>query len=51
LGNEILTLIDEEISPGNYEVEFSSSILTSGVYYYTLQANDFTQTKKMILLK
>jgi hypothetical protein len=51
LGNEIASLIDEEISPGNYEVELNSSILTSGVYYYTLQANNFTQTKKMILIK
>ena len=51
LGNEIKTLVSEEISPGNYEVEFNSNILTSGIYFYKLQAGNFTQTKKMILLK
>jgi len=55
LGNEIVTLINEEKQPGTYEVEFSpeSSIKhpASGIYFYQLKASDFTETKKMILIK
>jgi photosystem II stability/assembly factor-like uncharacterized protein len=51
LGNEIETLVDEEKPAGKYEVEFDASTLTSGVYFYQLDAGDFVQTKKMILLK
>ena len=51
LGNEIITLVDEEKSPGVYEVEFNASNLPSGVYFYRLQAGSFNQIKKMILIK
>jgi hypothetical protein len=51
LGNEIATLINEEKPAGSYEVEINSSDLVSGVYFYRLQAGNFTETKKMILLK
>jgi hypothetical protein len=60
LGNEIATLVNEELSPGEYEVEFNGSSgssfrlagnLTSGIYFYTLRAGDFIQTKKMVLLR
>jgi hypothetical protein len=51
LGNEITTLINEEKQVGNYEVEFNGSGLPSGIYFYRLQAIEFTQVKKMILLK
>lgn len=51
LGNEITTLVNEQKSPGTYEIEFDRNGLSSGVYYYKLQAGDFTDTKKMILLK
>lgn len=56
LGNEVTTLIYEELPAGEYEVEFNSNSvfvpdLTSGLYFYQLQAGDFVQTKKMILLK
>ncbi|MEO8399826.1 MAG: Omp28-related outer membrane protein [Ignavibacteriaceae bacterium] len=51
LGNEIAVLVNENKSPGNYEVNFDASNLSSGVYYYTLKTGSFTQTKKMILLK
>ena len=60
LGNELATLVNAELSPGEYEVEFnatsSSSFrlarnLSSGIYFYTLRTGEFIQTKKMILLK
>jgi photosystem II stability/assembly factor-like uncharacterized protein len=56
LGNEIATLVNEELLPGEYEVEFNDHSgevrnLTSGVYFYTLKAGGFVQTKKMILMK
>ena len=56
LGNEIVTLVNEEQPAGNYEVEFnvardSRPAIASGIYFYKLQAGDFFETKKMILLK
>jgi uncharacterized delta-60 repeat protein len=51
LGNEVATLIDEYKSAGSYEVEFEALRLTSGIYFYKLQAGSFIETKKMILLK
>jgi hypothetical protein len=51
LGQEIETLVNEEKTAGNYEVEFYAANLPSGVYFYSLQAGDFVQTRKMILLK
>jgi hypothetical protein len=51
LGNEIATLVNEEKSPGAYEVEFNGTGLTSGMYFYTLNVGSYSETKKMILLK
>jgi hypothetical protein len=51
LGNEIATLVNEEIPAGIYEAEFDATQLTSGIYFYKLQAGPFIETKKMILLK
>ena len=51
LGKEVATLVDEYNSAGNYEVEFNSSDLPSGVYFYTLKAESYSQTRKMLLLK
>ena len=51
LGNEIMTLLDEEKSPGNYEIEVDSKNLASGVYVYKLQTRIFAESKKMILLR
>ncbi len=51
LGSEVITLVNEEKSAGEYEVEFNSKQLTSGMYFYTLKAGSFVQTKKMVLLK
>lgn len=51
LGAEIATLVEEEKTAGRYEVNFNASSLASGVYIYRLQANDFVNVKKMVLLK
>ena len=51
LGNEIVTLVNEEKPAGSYGVEFDGSNLSSGVYFYQLRATDYLQTKKMILLR
>jgi hypothetical protein len=51
LGGEITTLVEEEKNIGNYKVEFNSSGLTSGIYFYQLKAADYIETKKMILLR
>jgi photosystem II stability/assembly factor-like uncharacterized protein len=51
LGNEVATLVNEEKTAGTYEINFNASGLTSGVYFYKLQAGSFVQTKKMILLR
>lgn len=51
LGNEIATLVNEEKPAGKYEVEFNGEGLSSGMYFYTLTAGSFSETKKMILLK
>jgi len=51
IGNEIATLVYEEKPAGSYEVEFSSSKLASGIYFYSLSTNNFLATKKMILLR
>jgi aminopeptidase N len=51
LGKEIATLVEEEKPIGIYEVEFDASNLPSGIYFYSLNAGEFNQTKKMILLK
>ena len=51
LRNEIAAIINEEKSAGNYEVNFDGTDLSSGVYFYRLQAGTFTDTKKFILMK
>jgi len=51
LGNEVVTLVNEEKPAGKYEVEFDASALTSGVYFYQLNAGEFVNTKKMMLVK
>jgi len=51
LGNEVRTLVREEKAAGSYELKFDAGNLPSGVYFYKIQAGNFTQTKKMILMK
>jgi hypothetical protein len=53
LGNEVATLVNEELPAGEYEAEFSINNLqlTSGVYFYQLRVETFLETKKMLLIK
>ncbi len=51
LGSEIIVLVNGEKSKGSYEVEFDGTNLSSGIYFYRLQAGGFTETKKMVLMK
>jgi hypothetical protein len=51
VGKEIETLINKEMSAGNYTIDFNASRLSSGTYFYKLTSGVFSQTKKMILLK
>ncbi|MCB9220051.1 MAG: T9SS type A sorting domain-containing protein [Ignavibacteriales bacterium] len=51
LGGEIKTLVNEFQKPGNYQITFDASSLSSGIYFYKLQINDNSLVKKMMLLK
>lgn len=51
LGKVVATLLNEEKTAGAYEVNFSVQNLASGIYFYTINAGNFTSTKKMILMK
>ena len=51
LGKEVATLVNKEKSTGNYEVKFNASYLPSGVYVYKITTTNFSQTRKMLLVK
>ncbi|MBK9098230.1 MAG: T9SS type A sorting domain-containing protein [bacterium] len=51
LGNEIAILVNEEKPAGKYEINFNANNLSSGVYIYTIQAANFVESKKMLLIK
>jgi hypothetical protein len=51
LGRVVTTLINEQLQPGTFEVEWNASNYPSGVYYYRITIEEYTQTKKMILIK
>jgi hypothetical protein len=51
LGQKVETLLNQNMKSGNHEVEFNGSRLSSGIYYYRIEAGKFYQVKKMILLK
>ncbi len=50
-GKEIKLLINENLSSGVYEISYDAGELPSGIYFYKLECDDFTQTKKMIVVK
>jgi len=51
LGNEVASLVDEVQPSGNYEVTFDASSLSSGTYFYKLQAGSLVETRKMVLTR
>lgn len=51
LGREIRTLVNESLKSGTYEVSFDGSQIPSGIYFYKLESENFSETKKMILIK
>ena len=51
IGNEVAVVVDEINSAGIHQTEFDAAGLSSGIYYYTLQAGSFIETRKMILLR
>ena len=51
LGNEVTTLVDAQLKPGTYEVDFDGTNFASGIYYYRLTAGEYIETKKMIFIK
>jgi uncharacterized delta-60 repeat protein len=50
-GREVQTLVNERLQSGTYEAKFDGSMLNSGVYFYKLITDGFTETKKMLMLK
>lgn len=51
LGREVAALVNQEQPVGNYQLEFNAADLSSGIYFYRIQAGQFVETKKMILMK
>ena len=51
VGEEVATLVNEEEPAGYYQIKFNASNLASGIYFYTLTAGNFRETKKLVLLK
>ena len=51
LGREVTILINEEKPAGSYEVQFTASGLTSGIYFYQIKAGEYSETKKMLMIK
>ncbi len=51
IGREIVTLVNEKLQPGTYEVTFDGSKYASGVYFYQLRTGDFLNTKRMVMIK
>ena len=50
-GREISTLVNELKTAGNHSVSFTGSSLSSGVYFYKIEAGNFVETKRMVLVK
>jgi hypothetical protein len=50
-GKKIQTLVNEQLQPGSYEINFNGSDLASGMYFYKLASGDFTEIKSAVLIK
>ena len=51
VGEEVVTLLNEEQNAGRYQIQWNATQLASGVYFYRIQAGQFSDTKKMIMMK
>jgi len=51
LGREVTTLVNEQLKPGSYEIDWDGSNFSSSVYFYKIISGDFVETKKMVLMK
>jgi hypothetical protein len=51
LGREVATLVNEKKDAGTYSVQWNATKMSSGVYFYTLQAAESRETKRMVLIK
>jgi len=51
IGNEVAVLVDELKSAGTHQIKFNAVGLSSGIYYYTIQAGSFSETRKLVLMK
>jgi hypothetical protein len=51
MGQRVATVVNEQMSPGSYNVTFDAKNLPSGIYFYRMSAGDFTAIKKMTLMK
>jgi hypothetical protein len=51
MGREIAVLVNEQLNSGAYEVKWNAADSPSGIYFYTITTGEFTETKKMILIK
>ena len=50
-GREVATLVDEELQVGTYKVEWNGDKYASGIYFYRMEAGEYVETRKMILMK
>ena len=50
-GKEVKTLVNKSANSGLHEIKFDGSTLTSGIYYYTIESDGFSQAKKMLMIK
>ena len=51
LGQEVAVIVNEYMNPGTYDIDFNASELASGIYFYRIRVNDYSSSKKMILMK
>jgi hypothetical protein len=51
LGEKVATLVNNNMKAGSYEVNFDASFLSSGIYFYSIDAGDFKAVRKMVLMK
>ncbi len=51
LGKEVATLVNERLQPGTYEVTWDAAEFNSGIYFYQLKSGNYSETKKLVLIK